>query len=251
MSRSNDLILHRMKTIRLATIFLLAIVAIACQKQSTALTVEPSEVLLYSGGTKQLTAEPAEGVTYSSKDEFYAEVDASGLVTGNKVGETDIVASSSNGAATIPVTIMPQYSLYPELDPIVNASKSAMIEILGSGYTESTSDKGETLYAYKNYNTYAEVIFAIFSNDVCKSIGVLVSTSYLTKFTSYLKERYAVAGMQNDYYFLLNHDKDIVISLGLYNVSYLLAVYIPYTGTKSAENETAGILERYRNLKFL
>ena len=59
-----------MKTIRLATIFLLAIVAIACQKQSTALTVEPSEVLLYSGGTKQLTAEPAEGVTYSSKDEF-------------------------------------------------------------------------------------------------------------------------------------------------------------------------------------
>ena len=97
-----------MKTIRLATIFLLAIVAIACQKQSTALTVEPSEVLLYSGDTKQLTAEPAEGVTYSSKDEFYAEVDASGLVTGNKVGETDIVASSSNGAATIPVTIMPQ-----------------------------------------------------------------------------------------------------------------------------------------------
>ncbi len=93
MSRSNDLILHRMKTIRLATIFLLAIVAIACQKQSTALTVEPSEVLLYSGGTTQLTAEPAEGVTYSSKDEFYAEVDASGLVTGNKVGETDIVAS--------------------------------------------------------------------------------------------------------------------------------------------------------------
>lgn len=223
------------------------VVAISCQKHSTPLTVEPSSISVYSGGTKQLLSHPAEGVTYSSADKYYAEVDENGLVTGNKVGNTNIIASSGNGTVTIPVTIMSQYSLYPELDPIVNSSKATMTNILGTDFTESTSDKGETVYTYKNYNTFTSGIVAIFVNGVCDNIGVLISTSHLTKFVSHLKERYIIAGMQNDCYFFLNHDKNVVITMALYNSRYMIALYTPYKGTRTGEKD---ILETYQNLKF-
>ncbi len=237
-----------MKTIKFTAICLLAITAIACQKKSTPLTVDPSSIIVYSGGKQQLTANPAEGVTYTSKDEFYAEVDANGLVTGNKVGGTEIVASSDNGTVTIPVTVMPEYSLYPDLTPLINSSLSAMTDLLGSNYQTGTSKTGETTYMYMNYNTYTAAIMASVSNGICTQLCTVISTSYLTKFTNYLLERYAVAGMQNDYYLFLNHDKNVLITMGLYNTKYMMAVYSAYTGTKSDEIDINAILERYRDL---
>lgn len=242
-----------MKAIKLTTICLLAIAAIACQKQSrpTPLTIEPSSVFLYYDGKQQLTANPAEGVTYSSEDEYYAEVDANGLVTGNKVGETNIVASSSNGTVTIPVTVVPQYTLYPELEPIVNASLSEMTSILGTSFRKS-SDDGKNTYTYKEYNNYTTAIVATFINGTCTEIGAIVPTTYVTKLTKYLKERYTVAGMQNDYFFFLNHDKTVMIAMAIYNARYMLAIYMPFTETKSDEiDDINTILESYRGLEVM
>lgn len=239
-----------MKAIKMTATCLLAIVAIACQKQSksTPLTVEPSSVVLYSDGKQQLTANPTEGVTYASQDEYYAEVDANGLVTGNKVGKTEIVTSSSNGTVRIPVTVMPAYSLYPDLTPLINSSESAMTDLLGSYSEKSTSEKGETTYLYRDYNTYTAGIMVSFSNGICTGLCTIISTSHLKKFTNYLIERYTVAGMQNDYYFFLNHNKTVVISMTLYNYKYMMAVYIPNTGTKSEQIDANSILESCKGL---
>ena len=237
-----------MKTLKLPIFCLLAISAIACQKKSTPLTVEPSSVILYADGKKQLTANPAEGVTYTSRDDFYAEVAADGLVTANKVGETEIVASSSNGTVRIPVKVMPAYTLYPELTPLINAPLSAMTSLLGANYETSTSKNGETIYMYMDYNTYTAGIMAYFANGTCTGLCSIISTSYLTKFTNYLLERYAVAGMQNDYYFFLNHNKTVVITMTLYNSKYMMAAYLPYTGTKSDQIDVDSIVERFRSM---
>lgn len=204
---------------------LFALLLSSCQK-STPLTVDPSEIVLYSEGTKQITANPSDGVTFTSEDEFYAKVDANGLVTANRVGKTNIRVSSDNGTATIPVTVMSKYSLYPELEPIVNSPVSTMTKILGSNYQQGTSSKGETTYTYANYNSYTTGIVATFSNGVCSYIGVVIPTSNLTMFVDYLLERYAVAGMQNDYYFFLDHDKKVVITMTLYNLNYMMALYM-------------------------
>ncbi len=237
-----------MKTLKLSIFCLLAISAIACQKKSTPLTVEPSAVVLYSEGKEQLTANPAEGVTYTSKDDFYAEVDANGLVTANKVGATEIVASSSNGTVRIPVGVLPAYVLYPELTQLVNSSLSAMTNLLGTNYERSTSEKGEPIYLYRDYNVYTAGIIASFSNGTCTGLCSIISTSYLTQFTKYLLERYTVAGKQNDYYFFLNHDKTVVIGMTLYNIKYMMAIYAPYTGTKSDQIDMDSIVERFRSL---
>ena len=231
-------------TTRFTVFCLLAISAVACQKQSTPLTIEPSSVVLYSDGTRQLAANPAEGVTYASNDEFYASVDENGLVTGNKVGETEIVASSSNGTVTIPVTVVSQYSLYPDLTSLINSPLSSMTDMLGAGYQTSTSETGETVYTYLDYNEYTAAILVCFDGGSCSKVFTMISTSYMSKFTSYLIERYAVAGMQNDYYYFLNHDKNVVITMTLYNPKYMATLYMPYTGTKSCEVDVNDILER-------
>lgn len=56
--------------------------------------------------------------------------------------------------------------------------------------------------------------------------------------------------MQNDYYFFLDHDKKVVITMTLYNLSYMMAIYMPYTSSKSGEINFEEIAEQYRQMNF-
>lgn len=216
-----------MKQTIICACFAMTLFVLSCEK-STPLTVEPSEIVLYTDGTQQINAEPSDGVKYTSDDDYYASVDANGLVTANKVGKTNIRVSSSNGDATIPVVILPKYSLYPELDPVINSPVSTLKNVLGSNYSSSYSSTGELLYSYENYNTYTTEIIATISNNKCTGVGVLVPTSNMSMLIKYLTERYTIAGMLNDYYLFMNHDENVVISLTLYNISFLMVMYLPY-----------------------
>ena len=74
------------------------------------MTVSPSEITLYAEGTKTITTN-ASNTTFSSKDEYYAVVDETGIVTANKVGKTAITVSGNGQTKEVPVTIVPQYDL--------------------------------------------------------------------------------------------------------------------------------------------
>ncbi|MBR7005152.1 MAG: Ig-like domain-containing protein [Bacteroidales bacterium] len=224
-----------------------ALIAISCTKESVKLEVTPSEVSLYVEGTKQITTN-VEDAQFSSKDEFYASVDNTGLVTGNKVGETEILVNSTHGTATIPVTIIPQYTLYPDLDGLVGKSQSDITKVMGNSYQTSTSSDGNTMMTYLNPTKYAEAIgFTISkSNNLCSSIVVAVPTSYTSMLTKHLIERYSIAGMQNDYYFFLNHDKKVMIGLTVYSASLLAVAYMNYTSTKSSDIPDYSFIDDFR-----
>ena len=207
-------------------------VLIGCSKENKKLEVTPESISVYSEGTAQITTN-VDDAAFSVKDDFYATVDNTGLVTGNKVGETEILVSSSSGTSTIPITILHKYSLYPELDPLVGKTVSEMKQLLGSNFESSTSSSGTLTYAYKNPTSYCEIIMCSMEGSKIASAGALIPTSNMTKLTNYLKERYVIAGMQNDNYFFLNHDKDVVIGLSVYSLKYLLVLYAPYTSSKA------------------
>lgn len=176
----------------------------------------------------------SDGVTYKSEDEFYATVDASGLVKGEKVGETNIVVSSDNGVKRIPIEVMPKYTLYPDLDQYIGASQSVISSNFGSTYKQSTASSGNIMWTYVSYNSYASLIFSFKDGKVDAALAA-VSTLNTTMLTKSLIERYAVAGTQNDYYFFLNHDKDVIVALNVYSASLLAVTYMPYTSTKSSD----------------
>lgn len=237
-----------MKKLFSISICLCALVLASCEKASQ-LSVEPSSISLYTEGTKQLNVTPSKGVTYDSVDDFYASVSNTGLVTANKVGKTYIRVTSKSSSTSIPVTVMPKYTLYPEVESLVGQSVSKMTSVLGTNYKQGTTSSGETSYTYANYNTYAYGIVCTFKNGVCTSVGTIVSTTHLSKFCDYLIERYYVAGMQNDYYFFLDHDKKVVITMTLYNAYYMMAIYMPYTSSKAAA-DTESVAEVLRQIEF-
>ena len=205
-----------------------------CQKEAANLTVSPNEITLYAEGTKTITTN-ASNATFSSKDEYYAEVDETGIVTANKVGETSITVSGNGLTKEVPVTIIPKYDLYPDIDVLVGKSKSEVTKLLGSNYKSSTTSSGQEVWTYVSYNSYtAGLGFTFKSNGTVEYAMAAISTEYTSMLTKALIERYNIAGMQNDYYFFLNHGEKVVIALTVYSASALAVMYMENTESKAA-----------------
>lgn len=219
---------------------------ISCKKaEEIKLQVTPQEIAVYSEGTQLITTN-VDDATFTSGDEFYASVDATGMVTGNKVGETTINVSSTKGSASVPVKILSQYSLYPDIDFLVGKTLNDITKVLGTAYDHDTTSKGEDMYVFTYPTSYVDFIGFIMSGSRVSSILVAVPTKNTSMLTKHLLERYSVAGMQNDYYFFLNHDKNVVIALTVYSIKYLAAMYVENTSSKSQVELDYSILEDFQ-----
>jgi hypothetical protein len=79
---------------------------------ATGPTVIPASVSVSNGSSVQLSVDDASGTditasaSYSSADDTTASVNPQGVVTGNKVGTTNVTVTDANGNATkVPVTV--------------------------------------------------------------------------------------------------------------------------------------------------
>lgn len=208
----------------------------SCTKENTkTLEVTPNSIAVYSDGTKQLTTN-VDDASFSSNDDYYATVTSSGLVTGERVGETEIIVKSSAGTVKVPITILNKYSLYPDVDGLIGKSTTSMTRLFGSNFKLSTSSSGDLMYGYTNPTNYVDGIVFSVNGSKINSIGVIVSTSYTSMLTKHLLERYMVAGMQNDMYFFLNHDENVIIGFEVYSYQYLMVIYMERTSSKAVGN---------------
>lgn len=224
-----------MKKIVFVTLFI-ALVLTGCSKDGKKLVVTPEDITVYVDGTKQLTTN-VEDATFSSSDEYYATVSDTGLVTGEKVGEAEIVVSSSSGVVSVPITIMSQYSLYPDIDGLVGKTLSDITKVMGSNYEQSiSSSSGELTYLYRNPTSYVDAILFQMKGTIVENIGVLVPTTNTSMIAKHLTERYIVAGMQNDMFFFLNHGKKVLLAMQVYSVKYIIILYTTNTSIKSSDN---------------
>ena len=212
-----------------------ALLLTCCTKEQRALEVTPKSISVYADETMQLTTKNVEGrCKYTSSDDYYATVSATGLVTGKKVGETVIEVSSSGRLVKVPITIMHRYSLYPDVDDLVGATVSDVFKVMGgSDYESSVSSSGEMTYLFRNPTSYVDAVMFLMKGSFVETIGVLVSTANTSMITKHLRERYTVAGMQNDMYFFLNHGQRVVIAIQVYSSKYILVMYMKYTASKS------------------
>lgn len=199
------------------------------------LEVSPREIVVYSEGVRQIQTN-VDDATFSSEDDYYASVDNSGLVTGNKVGTTNILVQSAYGSASIPISIMPRYDLYPDLEFYVGKGLYEISNAFGHGYDHSKSSKGEDLYVYRDISSYVDFVGFTLSNNICIGIVVAVPSKNTSLLTKHLIERYAVAGMRNGYYYFTNRNEGVVIGLTVYSVSTIAVVYMEYTKSNSLDS---------------
>lgn len=180
----------------------------------------------------QIEATSNTPITYVSENEYHAEVSASGLVTGERVGDTNIVMTNGEDTKRVKITIIPISNLYPEADLDFGMTRSAVKAKLGEPDSETADGIG-----YTAYSNNAPILMCIFDGaDKLISFSYMVKTSYSSELGTFLAERYAPIDIDGEKYAVLcanaltPSDVTILIAADVYNLSYWMVLYMPYTG---------------------
>lgn len=244
-----------MKKITLCFLALLPLLSVSCSKDDEPnrdITVEIAEQNLYFGDEYQIQASSNTPITYSSNDEYHAEVSDSGLVTARFVGETSIVLSNENNSKEIPIVVKPKSNLYPKPNLDFGISKSNLISNLGAPDAET-----EEGIAYAGYSGAAPMVMYLFDeNDELENVGVLVKTLYSSELGIFLSERYLPADPENLIFVNALEASKITMLVGaeLYNEEHWMVIYLPYSDSakmnfRSKNKTSSGVDELYEQVK--
>lgn len=222
-----------MKKMILFALVVFPLVFNSCTKEEdeliTTLTLEKT---LYFGDEYQIEATSSKPITYSSEDKYHASVSTSGLVTARFVGETNIVMTNGKDTKKIRILIKAVSNLYPNPNLEFGITKSALIAKLGTPTTVGTSG-----ISYSNFSSAAPIVMYVFDeNNKLESSSVLVNTLYSSSLGTYLAERYYPVDVENLIFANAIEYSKITMLVGadLYNTTYWLVLYMPYTSTTAS-----------------
>lgn len=174
---------------RKLSVVLMAVLAIAfmgCNKEKL-ITLQETSATLHHGETYELNAKCENPITYSSADEYHAQVSADGLVTANYIGNTTITLQSEEDTKTFSVTVDPVSNLYTEPNITFGESKASVIAKLGDPDLEEEGIIGYTYYAA--HAPLLAVLFDEYGN--VEYYGVYVDAAYGDELNNiFLEERY-------------------------------------------------------------
>lgn len=201
---------------------------VSCKKDTTGsktITLTTTSVTLHYEDVFQIPAQCDSPITYTSNNEYHAQVTSSGLVTAKHVGTTTITLSSEDDTKTFTVIVNPRSNLYPEPDIEFGETKENVILKLGEpdiSVVDTISIPPYTTYsyiAYTNYSTNTRSLYINFDENNCVSeYNISVHSPISTQIMDYLLERYSYeSGDDLGYYFFRykNYDElpDMLIVL--------------------------------------
>lgn len=180
----------------------------------------PSQITVNVGQTYSLGSTQS----WSSSSEFVATVTGSGVVTGKHVGDCRVSCSAGSCIVTVKATI----NLFR--DPVTQwgASKSQIIAIEGSDYTETSSGD----LSYTTGNSIAPNIGYVFQGGGLKAVMIPIKSEYKDDAVEHLKQRYRYLGYEGGEYYFANgnssSDATTAVQFKRYNSNYWQLLYMPY-----------------------
>ena len=176
-----------MRKLSFVLMAVIAISFIGCKKEMISVSSpSTSQLTMYHGDTRQITAESDYDIKYSSQNDYHATVSDKGLITAQYVGTTIIKVDSKYDSREITVTVSPRSKLYPGPNISIGETKSSIIERFG----EPDVDLGLGI-GYRNYSTKTAGLAVIFDdNQRCTEYTVLVKEEYSSEIDTFLSERY-------------------------------------------------------------
>ena len=210
--------------------------------------IDTKPITMYVG--KEHTIQGAD--TINSSNPFVA-YGTKNVVHAWHVGEASLLV---NGKATVPVTVLPKYTLYD--GPICNwgCDVNYIKENQKQGTLEEKTVSGQYVCGYKDAGA-ASLLTYNFVDGKLKTILALVSTKYTTDYAKFLAERYYMFPEYEGkkYYFIGadNTDVDIattVVYTEVYSVDYLLTAYMSMNEYKSSTRSSniEQLMEEAKNL---
>ncbi|MGA9213556.1 Ig-like domain-containing protein [Kaistella sp.] len=193
-------------------------------------SLEPNSVTINYDKTQQLTVKngsasmtPSE-FTWKSSDEKRGYINASGILTAQKVGKFNITATKNGKTATAEVTIAPYHTFFKE--PIIGFGKTkAEIKV---GESRLLQSETSTSLIYKGENGEITNIGYTFdsSGKMTSAIAIFPSTSSsIEKVTVFYKERYTIVSNESGTVMMKDLDNPIWMGMSIhptlgYNVIY-------------------------------
>jgi hypothetical protein len=225
---------------KIIILFVLSLTFWGCSKEEepvdNTIKVETDDLSLAPKQTYDIKAVSNSEITYSSENEFFASVSNNGIITGGRVGTTNIILETGVDKKTIKVTTISSNYLYP--DPILDfgSSKSSIISKLGTpDYQQSIGNTIAIRYDNAPNTTLGTGYF--FTDDKLTIIQTRVKSAYSSLLSSYLSDRFVpVAQSDGSFIFFnaLNPSKITVgVSLTLYSVDYLDVEYIAFSSSSN------------------
>lgn len=205
------------------------------------ISLKETEKTLYHDNEYQIEAESKSGITYSSEDEYHANVSASGLVTAMFVGETNIVLKNNEEQKKVKIIVKPVSNLYPEPDVDFGATKSQIKAKFGTPVYETS-----TAMLIEDYSNAApDLMFLFDESGKMISYAVMVKSIYSEILAEFLTERYKVVDEEEGVYLLINgldlNTATMAICLQLYDISYWMVVYLPNEDDKKSTVKNNGL----------
>lgn len=181
----------------------------------------------------QIEATSKSAISYTVENEYNAKITQTGYLTAGRVGETTISLNNSEDQKTFKVIVKPKYNLYPEPNIKFGATKNSIISQFGSDYIET---EGNIAYS----NTAPIILFLFDASKKLESYAIIVESIYSSTLGSFLVERYLPVKEEDGIFFFVNglnsKTATTTVMLGLYNISYWMAMYMPFSSTTKSTN---------------
>ncbi len=178
----------------------------------------------------QIQATSDTPITYTSENDYHAEVSSSGLVTAGRIGETNIVMTNGDDTKKLKITVRPESNLYAEPDLTFGMTRSAVKAKLGSPDSETEDGIG-----YEDWSYASEMLICLFDeDDKLTSYSVAVKTLYAEELVAFLAERYVLGSVPDngDLLAIFINSLDLntanmTVSVFYSDLSYLMTMYMP------------------------
>lgn len=184
-------------------------------------------------------------VSYSSSDESVGNINATGLFTAKKVGQTTITGSVNGKNFSTVVTVKPYSTFYTEPSVEFGANQNAI-----RSYERRVEEESAINYLYYKGENYKilQVLYVFEELKMQTAIVQFRTTEEIgSEVITFLKERYSYLG-ENEGYFYFSDNKTVLIGLNVDKTLGLVAGYIKYNGPTG---KTAAIQSLKKQMKQL
>lgn len=174
--------INKMKKLIIMLVAMLPFLFVGCSDEDKKNEVNTEPVSLYVDDTYKIPMDITPS-SVLSENEFIATIENDGVVSGEHVGETNVLI---NGEYNVPVEVKGKYNLIE--DPITDWGCSASYikenQKQGTLYSED-----EDMIIYTDCGD-AEMLGYMMEDGKLRSVGFIISTSYSSEVTNFLTERF-------------------------------------------------------------
>lgn len=219
----------------------------SCKKDSASdkntITLSQNSVTLYHNDTYQIDARCKDNIAYSSHNEYVASVSATGFVTAQYVGETNVSLKSNEDSKTFKVTVAPKSNLYPEPNIEIGESKASVLQKFPQ------AEFYDGVLFIDNYSNAAPLLCIFLDDNLCVSFyGTFVKGKYSSELKTFMSERYYYLGEKDGMYIFINGLNENTATMG---VSYkydsdddeYTVIYLPWSSKGIDTKELAASFE--------